>query len=134
MTIAQRLVTESEWMGTVGDLLDAYQWAWIHHNPGRRAHGKWASPVQGNSAVGWPDLFAIRGERAVAIELKRDGNKPAPAQEAWLARLRGVGIEAHVATLPADFHFLDQLLRPDPEQLSMPTSNSTAASYVADRR
>ena len=39
---------------------------------------------------GWPDLFLIRGDTLIVVELKSDRGTVTPAQRAWLAAFRGV--------------------------------------------
>lgn len=39
---------------------------------------------------GWPDIFAVRGGRAYAIELKVPPDKPTDEQREWLNRLGAV--------------------------------------------
>jgi hypothetical protein len=123
-------VSEAQWTVAVGDMLDAFGWSWIHHRPARRANGKWSTPVQGNSGRGWPDLFCVRDGRALALELKTEKGRVSPEQTAWLEKLRTAGIEAHIVRLPADWDFLDGLLRPDPQQLTLTTSTSTGATWL----
>jgi hypothetical protein len=123
-------VSEKEWLRTTFDLLDLHDWAYIHTQAARRAQpGRWVTPVTGNSAKGWPDLFCVRGSRALALELKAEGGKATPEQVAWLERLRGAGIESHLIALPADWETLVEITKPDPVQMTL-TSNSTAAQFT----
>jgi hypothetical protein len=115
----QHRVSEADWLRSVGDALDLCGWAWIHHRPARRAHGQWATPTQGNGARGWPDIFAVRGPRAVAFELKTATGRITTAQTDWLAKLRLVGVEAHVVWLPQDWDRFTAITAPDPEQLTL---------------
>ena len=39
---------------------------------------------------GWPDIFAVRGKTAFALELKREGKEPTVEQSEWIAALGGV--------------------------------------------
>lgn len=49
------------------------------------------------SPAGFPDVCAIRGNRLLFAELKREKGKTTPAQDAWLADLRALpGIEVYV--------------------------------------
>jgi hypothetical protein len=123
-------LTEAEWLNTTCSMLDGNSWSRIHHTPTRRAETVYTEGSTGSGAAGWPDLFAVRGERAIALELKREGNRPSHEQIGWLDRLRATGIEAHVVTLPYDYGFLEDLLRPDPEQLTFTTGNSTSADWL----
>ena len=53
-----------------------------------------------HSPAGFPDVCAIRGNRLLFAELKREKGKTTPAQDAWLADLRALpalpGIEVYV--------------------------------------
>lgn len=51
---------------------------------------------------GWPDLFLVRRNRAIAAELKSAKGKVSDEQAAWLEALAGAGIETHVWR-PADW-------------------------------
>ena len=89
-------VPENSVQLTVIDALNLGQWHWIYHAKGRVGAGKgrWQTPMKGHP--GWPDLFACRGDRAVAIECKSDTGKPTPDQYVWLNMLDAAGIEAYV--------------------------------------
>jgi hypothetical protein len=64
-----------------------------------------------HSPSGYPDITAIRGERLVVAELKRVGNVPTAAQEAWLAAFAGVRtVETYVWT-PDDMAGILEVLR-----------------------
>ena len=125
-------ITEAEWLHSVGDALDLTGWAWIHHRPARRAQGKWTTPTQGNSAKGFPDIVAVRPPRVLWLELKAARGQVSPEQAAWLERLRASGQEAHVLKLPRDWPTFTALTAPEPEQLIL-TSSSTSATFRRDR-
>jgi hypothetical protein len=118
-------VSEADWLRTVGDTLDLYGWAWIHHRPARRAHGKWETATQGNSARGWPDIFAVRGLRAIALELKTTTGRITTGQTGWLERLRLVGVDAYLIRLPQDWDHFTTITAPDPEQLTLTTATTS---------
>jgi hypothetical protein len=66
----------------------------------REIGGKWVSNLLGDGK-GWPDLFLAHPEgsgQAVAIELKREGEKPTEEQKAWGATLIRCGIIWLLAT------------------------------------
>ena len=121
----QRRVSETDWLRSVGDTLDLTGWAWIHHRPGRRTNGKWATPTQGNSGRGWSDIFAVRGARAIAIELKTAGGRVTAEQTGWLERVRAAGIETHLIRLPADWDHFTAITAPDTEQMTLTTTTSS---------
>lgn len=51
----------------------------------------------------------VRGDRAVAIELKVKPNKPTPEQWDWLKALALAGIETHVV-YPDDWSMIEEVL------------------------
>ena len=58
-----------------------------------------AASLRSHTGPGWPDIFAVRGVRAIAAELKVKGRKPTQALLEGLEALRGVpGVEAHLWT------------------------------------
>jgi hypothetical protein len=46
------------------------------------------------SGDGWPDLFLVRGVKALVAELKVGNNRCTREQERWLTDLEATGIEA----------------------------------------
>ncbi len=88
-------LTEAEFQSQVLELAHLYRWRVAHFRAARTAHG-WRTPVAADGA-GFPDIFAIRGRRCLAAELKRNAkSKLTPAQQDWLADMRSAGIEAYV--------------------------------------
>ena len=88
---------EKELVAAVLGLLEQRGWRAIHQLPavvGQRGH--MLTAYQGPGAKGWPDIFAVRGDRAIAMELKAGRNKPSAEQLAWLADLRAAGIETYI--------------------------------------
>lgn len=63
-----------------------------------------------HSAAGFPDLILTRRPRVLAAELKRDGERPTPAQLAWLEELAASGVETFVWT-PADWDAAMEILK-----------------------
>jgi hypothetical protein len=78
-------VTERQWQEEVEALLREGGWAYIHLRDSRRQR-----------ATGWPDLFAVKGDKAIAIELKTERGRITPEQARWLALLRAAGISTYV--------------------------------------
>jgi hypothetical protein len=87
-------LTETEFQATVVDLLRALGYRSMHV---RRTVGRGRRWTTATSVEGWPDLFAWRPGRAVAIELKTETGLVSAAQERVLAELNGAGVEARVA-------------------------------------
>lgn len=86
---------ESELTASVLALLAFYGWRAVHHKPARLPNGRMVTAYNGPGAKGWPDIFAVRRGRALAIELKVGSRKPQPEQREWLEALDEVdGIEA----------------------------------------
>lgn len=103
-----RTITESEWQKTVQQMLTATGWLWYHapdNRPG--ANGR----IQGIKA-GFPDLVAVRGNRVLYLELKRETGRTSPDQLRWLTALTDAGQEAHVFR-PSDVARVAQLIAPD---------------------
>ena len=59
---------------------------------GWKAYHTWSSV---HSTAGFPDLFLVRGPRALAIELKREDKWLTVAQREWLDALEAAGIETY---------------------------------------
>lgn len=90
-------MTEREFQSQVLGLAKIFHWRRAHFRAARTAKG-WRTPVEADGK-GWPDLTLVKGQRLVFAELKRDGEKPSPEQEAWLEALRRVpGVEVYVWT------------------------------------
>jgi Holliday junction resolvase len=68
----------------------------MHMLPAMNAGGRILTPYQGARAKGWPDIFAVRGDRAVAMELKCGKNRLSSEQTSWLADLRAAGVETYI--------------------------------------
>lgn len=95
-------MTEAELQSAVLELLHLLGYRAMHTRPARTRSG-WRTPLQGPTSPGWPDVFAVKGSRAIAAELKVGRNKPTPEQTAWLEALAAAGIETFVWT---DVHWL----------------------------
>ena len=91
--------TEKQWQRTVTDLLDTFGWKWFHPFDVRR------------SREGWPDLFACKDGKALALELKTQTGKVRPEQFLWIAELDAIpGITARILR-PSDWDELERLVR-----------------------
>jgi hypothetical protein len=94
-------VSEAAWTAQLLALAALLGWRSLHVRPARvksRDGGddEWRTPVAGDGA-GWPDLFLVRGTRAVAAELKTNtAPGPRPEQTAWLEALAATGVETYV--------------------------------------
>ena len=83
-------------------------WLCLHLRPARTAHG-WRTAVAGHG-VGWPDLFLVKGARAIAAELKVGKRKATPQQLAWLAALEAAGITTYLWTAPQSWPEIERVL------------------------
>lgn len=63
-----------------------------------------------HSASGFPDLVLVRRPYVLFVELKRDGERPTGAQQAWLDALIDCGLDASVWH-PLDWPELERRLR-----------------------
>lgn len=99
MTTVSHLVAEKEFQATVREVAKALGW---------ESYTTWNSI---HSPQGFPDLFMVRGPRAVAAELKRMNGKPTPAQIKWLSILAQVpGIETFLWR-PCDWDQIKEVLK-----------------------
>ena len=101
-------MSEDQLLTAVLDLAAVLHWRCLHIRPARTARG-WASAVQADG-VGWPDVFLVRRDRALAFELKSPTGRVSPEQVRWLADLNAAGIPARVMR-PADWPTIVKLLR-----------------------
>lgn len=63
-----------------------------------------------HSPAGWPDLFMVRGPRAIAAELKMGTRQPTPAQQDWLDRLNGLSSVTVCVWHPTDWDDIQRIL------------------------
>ena len=57
----------------------------------------WVTPF-GADGVGWPDIFAVKSGRMIALELKSDTGKAPPEQVEWLLALSLCGVMTGIVT------------------------------------
>jgi hypothetical protein len=89
-------MTEAELLSSVVELAELLKWRCVYFRPGMNRRGHWSTAMTGTDAAGWPDLFMVRRERALAVELKSERGRATPEQLDWLAALSNAGIESHV--------------------------------------
>lgn len=94
----RRRIAEADFQRQVEDLLTRGRWEFIHLRDARK-----------QKAEGWPDLFAVKGKRIIAAELKTETGTTTDEQERWLALLREAGIETYVWR-PRDFDDVTKVL------------------------
>ena len=101
--------TEADFMRTVLEYASLRGWKFVHFRAGLNRRGRWQTPISGEP--GFPDVVCVRGDRVVALELKRQGGKATPAQLEWLLALDAVqGITARVVR-PSDWAWIEEMLR-----------------------
>ncbi len=102
-----RSIPEKTFQGQVEALLGLYGWRFYHAPDNRPGANGAIQNVKG----GFPDIFAVRGARALAVELKRETGKTTPEQDAWLADMALAGMETYVWR-PSDIETLGKVLAP----------------------
>lgn len=96
-------MTEDELLEGLTDALTYCGWRWMHL---RRSD---LAIVQGHA--GWPDIVAVRGDRLLTLELKREDGKVTLEQIGWLERLQHVdGVEAAIVR-PSTYDATLELIR-----------------------
>lgn len=88
-------MTEQQLLDAVLSLAKVMGWRTMHARPAMRMDGSWRTAGSGD-VKGWPDVFAVRGDRCIAIELKSETGAVAPEQRAWINALEGAGISCWV--------------------------------------
>ena len=90
---------ERHHQAAIEQLLTLRRWKFVHQ---RSSIG---------TVAGWPDIFAVRGARAIAIEIKAERGRVSREQTEWIDALRAAGVEAFVARLPRDWARVEAVLR-----------------------
>lgn len=109
MTVTRERVTGTALQKAI--LKEALRQGWLcAHFPPVRTEMGWRVPV-GAQGKGWPDIFLLR-ERALAIEVKGDGDRMRPDQVKWRNAFVLAGVQFVVAT-PAVWldGTIDEILR-----------------------
>lgn len=101
-------ITEKSFQKQVIELAQRYGWKVAAFRTALSQAGNWMTPVQGDGK-GWPDLFMVRGNRAIALELKVGYNKPTEEQWDWLGSLKDAGIDAYMVT-PKHWDLIETVL------------------------
>ena len=83
------------------DLAHLYNWKCAHFQSvlATRKDGSasWRTPVQADGK-GFPDVFMVRDRRALAVEVKGDGDTVKPEQAAWHYAIGKTAVEMYVWT------------------------------------
>ena len=113
LTAAQRLartITERAWQAQAERLLATFGWRSYHAPDNAPMRGRDGRMHVQNVRGGWPDLFAIKAGRAVALELKKETGVLDAAQRDWLLELAGAGVEVDVLR-PSEIGRLEAIAR-----------------------
>ncbi len=97
---------EKAYQKTVIELLHTLGWATCAVHPLMTAGGVWRTPT---SAVGWPDVTALRRDSIVAIEVKGAHTAIGKGQIEWLRRFADLATGHGFVVRPDDPPF-DQLV------------------------
>lgn len=106
-----RAETEAHFQERVQRLATDRGWSWMHvprSRVGRGQRAGWRTNITGPLGKGWPDLFLVRGGRAMWLELKTDSGYPDAHQRGVHAVLGAVG-EVYVLR-PRDWDRIVSLL------------------------
>lgn len=79
--------SEREWQTILQEGLKREGWAWQHIYKMKTARGNWRTST---TAVGWPDLVAMRGPYVLALEVKADRGVLGADQLTWLKRFADI--------------------------------------------
>lgn len=109
MSILHNHEPEAELLKKTMHLAQLSGWRAVHMTPAQSSKGRWATHGQGD-ITGWPDIFAVRGHHAIALELKAEKGRLTVPQKAWLEALSATGIAAHVYR-PSDWDLIERILR-----------------------
>ena len=82
-------------------------WLCCHFRPARTKNG-WVTALEGDQ--GFPDIVAIRGERALMAELKSAKGKTTVEQDSWLVAAKAAGIEVYL-WMPKDIQEIEAILK-----------------------
>jgi hypothetical protein len=81
------VLSERTWQSILQDALTREGWAYNHVFRMKSAKGRWMTST---TAVGWPDLLAVRGPHILAIEVKAAKGVIGPHQLEWLERFAAI--------------------------------------------
>jgi hypothetical protein len=101
--------TEAEFQKRVVQLAESLGWGWMHIEPMGSPKG-WRTPTKGPLRH-WPDLFMVRGHRAVIFELKaQKAPLPSTEQRKVLQALSAVPSLEVYTMRPSDWPLIFDLL------------------------
>ncbi len=80
-------LNESDFMQQVIDLGHLYGWTIAHFRPAWSRDGKRCMTTVQADGKGFPDLCMVKQFRLIFAELKSEGGRLSPEQEAWISVL-----------------------------------------------
>lgn len=81
MSALSAAMSEAQLQDAIIEAAKLYGWRCAHFRPAMTVRG-WRTPVQGDA--GFPDLVLARLGKVMFLELKREGGRVSPDQQAWL--------------------------------------------------
>lgn len=102
-------ISEETFTKQVIQLARVFGWRVAHFRPAMTKRGRWVTPVQGDGK-GFPDLFMLRHNRAIAAELKSAKGTVTPEQELWLEAAKRANFEAYIWK-PSDIDEVERVLK-----------------------
>ena len=70
MTLGTVPVTEAQFQRQIEELASRLGWQWVHFERMGNDQGRWRTPARGPLGRGFPDLFLVKGSRALFVECK----------------------------------------------------------------
>ncbi len=107
--ILDRAISERAFQASVIRLAQLRGWRVFHARAALTAKGRHMTPVAADGA-GFPDLLMLRGNRAIAAELKTEKGRLSPAQVMWLDAFRETPVETYLWR-PRDWDALERILK-----------------------
>jgi hypothetical protein len=103
-------LAEADFQQQVTNLADLLGWH-IWHDPDPRPCPRCGLTVPDGREPGFSDLMLVRGATLLFVELKGDGGKATPEQEAFIERMKAVKFVAADIAWPKDWPALEDALR-----------------------
>ncbi len=104
-----RGLSEKEFSVAIREFAESHGWL-VHYQGRTGGFGRDGVTWRSNAPKGFPDMFMVRAERAVAAELKRQSGSTTPEQRAWLSALGETCVESYLWK-PADASEIVEALR-----------------------
>lgn len=101
-------ISEKDFTAQVIALARWYKWRVTHFRAAINQRGRWLTPIQGDS--GFPDIFALRHNRAIIAELKAAKGRVTPEQVTWLSMAKDANLEVYIWR-PADIDEIEGILK-----------------------